>query len=559
MRYYYKAKALDNLAINESHANTYSAGCLNYIPGSAVMGALACRLYGKGSFSGEELFSVFQGNDAVFSNAFPLMDGKPTLPVPMSLHYVKDETGEKDNLENKCVSSDDDTRKQYKQLREGLITSAVDFVSVRHDLITRTAINDEVQTAKEHTLHTQESIVSGIEFVGFIDVSDSLKSKFDGEIKSFLNSVIRVGNSRSSEFGRLKLEFISSDVDFLSYGKPEKGDGKFVYLWCVSDCEFISDTAMPSSVPVFSNVWALADKNCLGEYRARRSFIRNSSIRHFNRKRGGLDGENILIRKGSVICFEVTSGNFTDEDLASVQRDGIGINRQYGYGQVIVNPSWIDERRIKNVDSLFVSEGVVTSSDSSSELMFSDLNPNLSEWLDNEVFTHELLSDDSAHRHNDFVADLYEQLRECNVSSYNNQNEAIGPSASQWRGVEELVKSEKIGMSGRSKLSDTLLERIEDMCCGNFGKDIRKDSKRDKTSETDKLQWGAVFTFNREDKCSFGAFGQFYVDFLKSVRDEMTVEVLIRQLEELCRHDLSNYREFVKFKKECNGRNGDRE
>lgn len=558
MRYYYKAKALDNLSINESHANTYSSGCLDYIPGSAVMGALACRLYRNRNFSREKLFSVFQGNDAVFSNVFPLKDGKPTLPVPMSLHYVKDESSEKANLENKCVSSADDSIKQYKQLREGLITSGGDFISVKHDLITRTAINDENQTAKEHTLHTQESIVRGIEFIGFIDVCDSLKNKFDGEIRSFLNSVIRVGNSRSSEFGRVKLEFMSSDDDYLSYGKPDKGNGKFVYLWCISDCEFISDTAMPSAVPLFSNVWTLADRNCSGEYRANRSFIRNSSIRHFNRRRGGLDGENILVRKGSVICFEITSGDFSNDDLKEIQKKGIGINRQYGYGQVIVNPSWIDERRIGNIENLFIADDKQCSPSAQlSEDVFGELNSNLSEWLDNEVFIHELLNVDDVHRHNDFVVELYDQLRGACVSSYSNHSENIGPSASQWSDIKNLVKKEKISISGKSKLSDALLSEIEDLCCGNFGKDIKKDSKRDKTSETDKKQWGATFTFNSENSCSFGAFGKFYVDFLKSVREEITVEVLIRQLEELCRHDLSTYREFAMFKRERDRRNSD--
>ena len=45
MRLYYLANMIDSVTVSERHNSDYSQKCLDYIPGSAISGALASVLY----------------------------------------------------------------------------------------------------------------------------------------------------------------------------------------------------------------------------------------------------------------------------------------------------------------------------------------------------------------------------------------------------------------------------------------------------------------------------------------------------------------------------------
>ncbi len=526
MRYFYRATAIDGISINETHANAFSTSCLDYIPGSAIMGALAGQLYASADVDGSILNRLFQTNSVMFSNAYPIVDGnKVSLPTPMCLHYPKDAKLKVDDaldrsiLVNKCKEDPQDSKIQFKQIRSAFVDAQLsDLYSVPCRFITRTAIDPLRQTAKDKTLHVQEYIQEGSSFCGFIALDDELSSKLGSKIEAFLNKCIRVGNSRNSEFGRLQLEFLPQ-FD-LSLNKP-KSFGNELYLWCISDCEFINeDSGLSSSVPVLSNLWEFPE--LIGEgcgYVPEKSFVRNITLRHFNRKRGGLDSENLLVKKGSVICFKIKQP-LSEEQLLRLQNSGIGLNRQYGYGQVIVNPAWIkDNRAMADVKQLFES-ATVPSATTLKEATVGSLNPNLKGWL-------KLAKEYYGNLHNDhmfikFLVQLYQEMRKYLGTL---DTEFKGPSKTQWQEICEILKDIKEKHGGISEVS-VGLDQIKEYLSNGAGK-INND-------------WAIPFQYGNEHyPIRFDCFANFVIDYFNlDLNRTKSVDYFIKQFEILTKKDL---------------------
>lgn len=563
MRYYYKATAIDGITIGESHANAFSSTCLDYIPGSSIMGALAAKMYRDTSIDNELLNELFQTNTSIFSNAYPLSSEEMTLPVPMCFHYEKDTVPSKENYENKCVKTDDDKNKQYKQLRNDFVTSDVNSYRVPRHSITRTAINEQRQTAEDQTLHNQEYIKAGQSFLGFIDVFDKSAGSTEKTITEFLNSTIRIGNSRNTEFGRVKMRLLPADAVRNNYppvscelpldDTPKNSTEEqkpLLYIWCLSDCEFINtETGTASTVPVFSNLWSLKANipDLEGSYIPQKSFIRNISVRHFNRKRGGLDSESLLVKKGSVLCFRLNklpAQQLLQNALTSLQNLGIGLNRQYGYGQVMVNPTWIKTRKVSEINKLFTGI-VVNNSDEDdkkpSKTEYAGFNENLGEWID---ICYELAQD----RITDYglvseVINLYHELRKFNGCR---DFDIIGPSKTQWKNILNILKECKTKIGGINYIA-SCLDKIKDNCCGNLGRSVStENADKRSTSETDAKQWGSQFMFEGKFDC----FAIHFTNLLENKKNSITINAMIKQLEKMCRYDLSTQAQLQKLNKE---------
>ena len=297
MKIYYAITIIDDLSLGVTSATVNSANTLDYIPGSAIMGALGSKIYSESTpdiiTMADELF---QKNEAFFSNCLPLfpLNNNPSklaraLPVPLCLHSAKNDAAKRIN---RSAGNDNlDKTIQWKQIRTGYITDSFsDFSSntVEKSAITRTAIDSSTYTAQEGKLFTQEFIHKGQSFLGYVECDDSFKSII---MQLFDDKVIRLGRSRGSEFGRAQIKMIEAK-DISSNYSPVP-DSKHLFIWCISNIEFYdTEYGIPTAVPRADNIIGMQIK---AEFNASRSFIRTEHVRNFNRKRGGFDGEKIYL------------------------------------------------------------------------------------------------------------------------------------------------------------------------------------------------------------------------------------------------------------------------
>jgi CRISPR-associated protein Csx10 len=355
-RYYYFATLVDGVSLSASHSSDYAQVCLDYIAGSAVSGALASSLYRKNTLDTNILNRVFQNNEAVFSNCLPLQECQPAdknggenlhvvLPAPSCLHYEKGtQEGESDFL-NPAIQ--DPGKTQLKQVRSGYLDSTAQKFSVTRNAITRTAIDPLTQGAKDGQLFTLNFINAGAVFWGYIDIPENTIPR--NVMEDFLQSEVRIGKSRSSEFGRVKFSLMDEKSQKSVAGileTPASRDGE-LYLWCLSDAEFINtETAQSTWEPQFSNLWLPGLSKDDGTFDPEKSFIRTGRIRLFNRKRNGHDSEKMVIKRGSIIRFTLKKPLDTKQ-LQELSQRGIGLSRHQGLGRVLVNPAFLSEERIK--------------------------------------------------------------------------------------------------------------------------------------------------------------------------------------------------------------------
>lgn len=428
---YFLLTTLDDISISESHAKSFANRCLDFIPGSAIMGAFAQFALRNGEdLDSDKWFGLLQNNSTCFSNCLPVDLSKDyvdiALPVPSSLHYAKlSNKLIEDYVNASCANkSGEDGDQQLKQEREGYILSkssneagSLNKLGVKTNSVTKTAINSKSQTADEGKLFSFSYIRQNQNFCGYIQVDDK-----DVElVKNFVKSeTLRIGKSRNNEFGRVSITLLDETTssskgdlhkDFAEI--KDSNNNHLLYLWCLSDCQFYDlDLCLPTTLPRFDNLW-LDNKSLKATYDPEKSFLRTKKVRLFNRKRGGLDGEKQLISKGSIICFKLNQA-LTKDQMKAMEENSIGLDRQLGFGRVIVNPGWIASYKLDSKVTFFDSIKLPVKADKSAVCKANSSTSKLYEWLKSNSGEEKLNATTAAVKILEEIKKIYRISREYN-------------------------------------------------------------------------------------------------------------------------------------------------
>lgn len=498
MRFYYRLTTEEPLVLGQSSATTNNHLGLDYIPGSAILGAIASRLY-KSGLDEKLSFQVFHSGACRFGPAYPVVADEIALPVPASWHTLKNDSHALSNHAAKDFTRE--SQKQYKQRREGYLSHDLEEASIKQGLTTRTALNDDL-SVKDGRLYTYTTLEAGQEFGGWIDVDSNELVEL---IRPFLNGELLIGRARSSEFGRVKLR--SSLVEAAA-PKINPLD-KTLVLWCLSDAQCLNNLGSPTFTPEVSTL----HPQLKGVLNPAKSFIRTRKVRRFNRARGGLDTEQQLIAAGSILVYDLDEAA-SDVVLSELATKGIGLNRQQGLGWVYVNPNW--SAYAEPQGQLFEPIRLPIVEKSTVNYPVSDL---LS-WVQQQVNTGSV-----AKSNEEKVLALHHKVAAAydNARIFNNiQNEA-GPSSSQWRRLDELVKN-----------------------TSNWQKDAFDKNTGVCKASNDELGWG--LSWQQDGKLVT------FADFTEQHLSELSSEQMRLFLEQLCRfdpstrHGLADYK--YEFKKE---------
>ena len=575
-RYYYFATLVDALALSSNHSSDYIHVCLDYISGSAISGALASRLYREGSIDTAILNRVFQNNEAVFSHGLPLKvktekeNGKEndnnnetdknnkelylTLPAPSCLHYEKGTSEGESPFENPALQ--DPGPRQLKQVRSGYLDSHAQKFSVTRSTMARTAIDPETQGAKDGQFFTRNFINAGAVFWGYIAIPDNTIPR--NVMVEFLSSTVRIGKSRSNEFGRVKFTLMdeasqNSVKSILESPAPRENE---LYLWCLSDTEFINtETGQSTWTPQFSNLWLPGFSSEDGTFDPEKSFIRTGRIRLFNRKRNGLDSEKMVIKRGSIIRFTLKKP-LSSAELQELSLRGIGLSRHQGFGRVMVNPTFLDKKEINpGTDSALFPDLPLKfpNEDSDTASMAASKSDNYSYLTSfvrrrKEAFMSSIDYDSSGREILDGIIDIYIKSRKYNNSFDTDEYGReitdpgkYGPSLSQWSIIRDLVNINKCGEPDSARLDDD----------SAIFKEIRKKLQRKKERESARTSWDTHFM------CNGNTNATFYGEFLRIISGHY-LGSLKKALDILKHYDMSRFATLIKEGGEAQARAGGR-
>jgi hypothetical protein len=332
--FYFKAELLDDVILSQKTATVGDHKSLDYIPGSVFLGIAAGNFYSQ--FGNENAWEIFHSNKVHFCNAYPFINGKRSLPMPLALHSEKvPQRGKEKTIVNFVYSEVKDKKIQYRQNRNGYVCF-IDENTVRVEVPSktsrmRTAIDARTGTAAKSQLYGYESLDAGQFFVGKIEWDDSVNDIVQPIISFFASgNVVHIGRSKTASFGRVKVSKI--DVPKKNNNSEESNETSFSIL-AVSDlCIRNSQTGTPE-LNLLPCILGLGDGWKLDRSK---SFSRPAYLYQYNAYRHEIEMQKTLISKGSVFTFK-SEEKLTPEEKEKIQSaiiEGVGESRGNGFGEI---------------------------------------------------------------------------------------------------------------------------------------------------------------------------------------------------------------------------------
>lgn len=308
----------------QKNANTQGKNeSLDSISGAVILGIVA---QSYDSFSNP--YCIFHSGDVRFGEAKPLIDNQISYKMPLSFFKPKDSTDFNDIYNMAFWDFDSLLEKQLKVIPNGYITqkdSSLLFANPTSYYIQKV----NLQT-KDNDIFGYEVLQRGGIYSFCVSFSENISVEVERKIADILQGTHYIGKSKTAEFGKIEICQISQSPQKTKEVEIDEFDMLYVN----------------SHLALFHNAMPTIDFNALNcgenplEIIYEKTFIKTSSYMPYNTKRKSKDSIRLLIEKGSVISVK---------KLDSTQRDnikkGIGAFQSCGFGEILINPSFLSERR----------------------------------------------------------------------------------------------------------------------------------------------------------------------------------------------------------------------
>jgi CRISPR-associated protein Csx10 len=320
---------------------------LKYIPGSVLRGAIIGK-YGKiTDASSPKERELFFDDSVRYLNAYPLIEGKRSLPVPLSWHKEKDAEEIKGCEFYDFIRADKALLSAPKSLSTNFFTftsNALDCAAIyKAETKTRLAIHTQRDakkgrsTSESGAVFRYESIVKGTKF------SSAIISEKDSLLDEILTlnlipkgTEIFVGGSRTSGYGKARIIEIKKDNDFserlVGTCWQENTDTEFPYRFTVT---LLSHAIVRDDNGQFQTDIS-KEFESLGELDEKNTYKKAEVIGGFNRKWGLPLPQITAVKAGSVFTFKAKK-DIAATEFQTLTESGIGEKRLDGFGRIAIN------------------------------------------------------------------------------------------------------------------------------------------------------------------------------------------------------------------------------
>jgi len=366
---------LDDTVLSAGNATVGAHRTLDYIPGSALLGASAAELFR--SLPAADVAAMLAQGKIRFGNAYPVHGEEHGIPVPFAWHRInsgRDDSLTVLNLAREQVVSTD----PVQQIRRGYYVedtagSSIHRVRTTHKL--KTAVSEKLsdyEISREGQLFGYEAISAGQKFRATIEVDPEFDTA--PEVLRLLRSVfgvgrIRLGRSKGTEYGRVECRVEATAATAASFTVPAD---KEIFILALSDLALTDEYGYPKLVPEPRD---FGDNFKHWKTSKRRSFLRHRRYALWNLKRRGPDLERQVICKGSVIVLSPPERREAGSKCEMPVR--IGAGQAEGLGQLLINPAFLQ----LNSKNLHYSQAAKWHSEAGIEPLPDDLDDGFSEWI----------------------------------------------------------------------------------------------------------------------------------------------------------------------------------
>lgn len=317
------------LIISQQAASAGAHQSLDFIPGSALLGLAASRLYAD--LDAGSAWTLFHSGQVRFGDALPLRSGDVGYPVPFCWHTYKGEPAQDkgqllaENLFDPSRYNTDEAR-QPVQMRAGYTTESGQLLTPERQQTLKTAIDRKTGMAAESQLFGYEALASGQRYRFTLSADTEVAPALWQQLQDSMSGTAHLGRSRSAQFGRVQI-----DQQPAYRLHPSSGAGNTLTLWLLSDL-LLEDQGQPCLIPHPHLLGLPQDSRWLAE----QSFLRSRRYSTYNAYRRSYDSERQVICRGSVVRYALARPLSVEECL-DLQK-GLGLQIESGLGSVWVNP-----------------------------------------------------------------------------------------------------------------------------------------------------------------------------------------------------------------------------
>ncbi len=356
-RYRYTCQLLSDVVLPAATATEGFQAPLDYIPGGKFLGIVAAKLYAEGN---PATLDLFHHGKVRFGDAHPLIEEEAALHVPFAWFVNKGESVDGSDLylhhrmEDKDHQALTAASKQLKQVRAGYFApQSKQYLSIEHDFAIRSAYNRDELRADDGKMFGYFSLPAGSTWT--FTVEDDTE-QYSAQIKQALEGKKRVGRSRSAEYGLIEITFAKEE----SAPAVQELPPGTTLVYAQSNLCFFDQTGRSTLRPEAKDLGFPADSKIQWE----KSQVRSRLYQTWNGKRHNRDADRMIITKGSVLVVE-----HDDPVSTAAFASGIGAFRSEGFGQVILNPDFLQAEqgyllpsKLYKVDFAQWSKGIKTAS-----------------------------------------------------------------------------------------------------------------------------------------------------------------------------------------------------
>ncbi|WP_297882520.1 hypothetical protein [uncultured Campylobacter sp.] len=310
---------------------------LDFIPGSAFLGMVASRY---SDFS--DPFKIFHSGAVKFCDAALIKDGKEFFKIPLSYFHEKLD-GSK--IYNHHLLSREESEKftQLKQMRSGYINDEKKKLSMDLDFSQKSAYDKIKRRSMDSQMYGYEAFRAGMKWRFSVKFDANVREDDISRVKETLERSTRLGKSKSAEYGAVEIKFIGENTDEIQSFTPPEG---YTFVYAKSRLALIDENGNPS----YDVKYILPNSNENNVDYAKTQ-IRISNFTPYNGARSTKDYERACINKSSVIALK----NLSAEQIAAL-KNGVGAYLSEGFGEVLINPWFLNGGNVKDSPIEFQKE-----------------------------------------------------------------------------------------------------------------------------------------------------------------------------------------------------------